>query len=182
MIEKTLLDEVYSMVAQGNLKVYRIWIANIVFSWRWWLSVALSIIPWVIWVKLRSRSNTPRILFVGLVVVIVSSVLDNIGASYNLWHYDWNVLPLIPVHFPWDLTLFPVYVMTMLQFKPKINKYFKAITFAFISSFILEPLFSWLSMYDMVQWKYWYSFIIYIPLYLFYDYVYNSKMLKYQCD
>jgi hypothetical protein len=180
MKEKQLLDEVYSSVAQGNLKIYSIWIANIVFSWRWWLAMILSIVPWILWIKIRKRTNTARLLFVGLVVAITSNVLDTIGASYNLWHYDWKVMPFIPIYFPWDFTLFPIFVMILLQFKPKINKYIKSIVFSFMCSFVFEPFFSWISMYHKVHWKYWYSFIIYIPLYLFYDYLYKSKMWQYQ--
>jgi hypothetical protein len=45
MTKNNLLDEVYRLAAQGNLKVYYIWIANIVFTWRWWLAIALSIFP-----------------------------------------------------------------------------------------------------------------------------------------
>ena len=175
-MQNKLLDEVYDKVAQGNLKAYDIWIADIVFSWRWWLAVALSIVPWIFWIKIRNTHNTARLLFVGLVVAMVSNVLDVIGATYNIWHYDWNVMPLVPVYFPWDFTLFPVSVMTLLQFKPTINKYIKAVVFSFLCAFVFEPLFSWINMYHKIAWEYCYSFIIYIPLYLFYDYLYNSKM------
>ena len=180
MKEKQLLDEIYNLVAQGNLKVYSIWITNIVFSWRWWLSVALSIVPWILWIKIKDNCDTPRLLFVGLVVAIISNVLDNIGSFYNLWHYDWNVMPFLPVFFPWDFTLFPVLVMTLLQFKPKMNKYIKASAFSFTCSFIFEPFFSWISMYHIVRWEYWYSFIIYIPLYMFFDYLHKCKLWQYK--
>jgi hypothetical protein len=57
---------------------------------------------------------------------------------------------------PWDFTLFPISVMILLQFKPKINAYIKAIVFAFLSAFVFEPLFSSIGMYHMTHWKYWY--------------------------
>ena len=182
MIKIQLLDEIYKIVAQNNLEVYDIWINKVVFTWRWWLGVALSIVPWIFWIKVRDKNNTARLLFVGLVTAIISNTLDTIGSSYNLWHYDWKVLPFIPIYFPWNFTLFPVSVMLLLQFTPNFNKYFKAVAFSFMCSFVFEPFFSWISLYDAVNWEYWYSFIIYIPIYLYYEYLYKSKMWKYQSD
>lgn len=180
MKQNKLLDEVYNILKQDNIKLTDIWLTQIVFSWRWCIEVALAIIPWLVWIKIRKKKDTARLLFVGLVASILSNFLDIIGASYNFWHYDWKDFPFIPIYMPWDFTLFPVSVMIMLQFKPKINKYIKTVFFSFLCSFIFEPLFSWLSMYHMVNWKYWYSFIIYIPIYLFYDYIYNSKLWEFQ--
>jgi hypothetical protein len=64
-MKNNLLDEIYRDLAQDNLKVYYIWLTNIVFSWRWWLAVALSIVPWILWIKIKSKNNTGRLLFVG---------------------------------------------------------------------------------------------------------------------
>jgi hypothetical protein len=179
-MKNNLLDEIYRDLAQDNLKVYYIWLTNIVFSWRWWLAVALSIVPWILWIKIKSKNNTGRLLFVGLIAALTSNVLDAIGASYNLWHYDWKVIPFTPIYFPWDFTLFPVSIMLLLQFKPDMNKYIKTVVFSFMCSFVFEPFFSWIRMYHMINWEYWYSFIIYTPLYLFYDYLYKCKLWKHQ--
>lgn len=177
-----ILDEVYRISAENSAKLTDIWLTHIVFSWRWWFEVALAIIPWIVWIKIRDKNNTARLLFVGMVVALISNVLDIIGGSYNLWHYDWKDFPFIPIYLPWDFTLFPVSVMIMLQFKPKINAFFKAIIFSFLCAFVFEPLFSYLSMYHKISWKYWYSFVIYIPLYLFYNYIYKSKLWKHEID
>lgn len=181
-MEKQLLDKIYNKVLQVNLEVYNIWITNIVFTWRWWLGVALSIFPWIIWIKIRNKNDPARLFFVGLLAAMVANTLDTIGVSYNLWHYDWKVIPYITVYFPWDFTLFPVSIMLLMQFKPKINKYIKAVAFSFMCSFVFEPFFSWISLYHMIHWEYWYSFIIHIPIYLFYDYLYKSKMLQHQSN
>jgi hypothetical protein len=171
-----LLDEVYEMVAEANGKLIDIWFKEIVFSWRWWFEMALAIIPWIVWVKIRDKKNTARLLFVGLVVIIVTNLLDIIGASFNLWHYDYKDFPFVPIYLPWDLTLFPVSVMIMLQFKPNIKVFIKAIVFSFLCSFVFEPLFYLIDMYHPVHWKYWYSLIIYVPLYYFFNYIYNCKI------
>lgn len=166
------------MIADANHKMYDLWTADIVFSWRWWLNVALTIFPWVIWIKVRNKKRTPQLLFVGLVVIIITNCLNNIGLVFHFWHYDWKVTPLAIIFIPWDYSLFPVIIMLLLQTKPKINAYIKAISFAFCTAFILEPFYSWIGLYQPITWKYWYSFIIYIPLYLLWDKIYSSKLLN----
>ena len=99
-----ILDEVYIVVKQDNSRLTDIWFTQILFSWRWWLLLGLSIIPWIIWIKIRNKNNTARLLFVALVAAIISNALDTIGITYDLWHYDWKVLPIIPLYVPWDYT------------------------------------------------------------------------------
>lgn len=175
-----ILGEVYKEVAKNNGRLQVLWLSHIIFTWRWWLGVALSIIPWIIWIRVRNRKQTIRLLFTGLVVAITTNVLDLIGVCYGLWYYDYKVTPMIVIYIPWDFALFPVSIMLLLQLKPEVNVFIKAIGFAMICSFVFEPLFTWLGIYVYVNWKQWYSFIIYIPLYLIFNKIYNSKLLK-QC-
>ncbi|WP_261852108.1 CBO0543 family protein [Clostridium folliculivorans] len=178
MGKEHILGEVYKVVADNNRHLQQLWIGHIIFTWRWWLGVALTIIPWIIWIKARNKKETIRLLFTGLVVAIVTNVLDLIGICYGLWYYDYKVTPMTVIYVPWDFALFPVAIMLLLQLKPKVNVFIKAIGFAMICAFVFEPLFAWLDIYVYVKWKHWYSFIIYIPLYLIFNKIYNSKLLK----
>lgn len=56
MKENNLLNEVYKTLALDNAKLTDIWFTHIVFSWRWWLLVGLSIVPWIIWIKFKIRT------------------------------------------------------------------------------------------------------------------------------
>lgn len=178
MGDNGLLNDVYTRVSQENLRLVHIWVDNIVFSWRWWVSVLLAIIPWILWIKFRDKRDTARLLFAGMIAAVISHILDVVGLCFGLWHYDWKIFPCLPMYFPWDFTLFPIGVMVLLQFKRHINAWVKAVVFAFASAFIFEPIFSLLGMYHNIHWEYWYSFIIYVPLYLFYHYIYVSRMWK----
>jgi len=182
MKSNNLLDEVYKILALDNSKLTDIWLTHIVFSWRWWLLVGLSIIPWIIWFKIRNKNDTVRLLFVALVIGMVSNELDSTGIALNLWHYDWKIFPTMPMYLPWDLTLLPVSIMLLLQFKPKISKYIKAITYSFICAFIFEPLAESIGLYHIINWHYWYSFIIYIVLYLCFNHLYESKLFRRQSN
>ena len=176
MNDNKMLDEVYNMITIANYKLLHIWVTQIVFSWRWWFKLVFTVLPWIVWVKIRDKKDTVRLLFIGILVALVTCFLDNIGIDYGLWHYDWKLLPLAASYFPWDFSLFPVMVMLILQFKPKVNSIFKAVGFAFLCAFVYEPIFNWLGMYDLKHWKFWYSFIIYLPLYLIFNYIYKSRL------
>jgi hypothetical protein len=108
--------------------------------------------------------------------MLIAVTLDNIGIDLGFWHYDWKLSPFLNVFLPFDYSLFPVGIMLILQFKPKINEFIKAIALALFSAFIFEPFFVWIKMYDLTNWEYWYSFFLYIPLYLFFNYIYKSKL------
>ncbi|WP_346426583.1 CBO0543 family protein [Bacillus sp. Y1] len=75
--------------------------------------------------------------------MIVSLCLDVVGDQFGFWHYRFNVMPVLPTYFPWDVTLMPVSVMFILQIKPNLNPVIKAILFAIFSACIAEPFFHW---------------------------------------
>lgn len=172
------LDEVYELIKNANILLTKVWSSQIVFSWRWWLQLILTIIPWIIWIKYRDKRQTVRLLFVGMIVAMTTNALDIIGGNFNLWHYDWKVFPFAPMYIPWDFTLFPIIVMVFLQIKPDVKPIYKSLIFAIYSSFLSEPLFQWMGLYHPIKWKHWYSFFIYILLYLFYNYIYNSRLFQ----
>jgi len=171
-----IIEEAYKMIVKGNDEIVKIWFTQDVFSWRWWFGIVLTILPWFIWVKIRDKKDTVRLLFVGLIVMLITVTMDNIGVTFGLWYYEWKVLPISNTFFPWNYTLLPISIMLILQYNPNINAYMKAVAFSFFSAFIVEPFFVWIKMYHTLSWKHWYSFIIYIPLYLFFNYIYKSKL------
>ena len=177
MDSNKIIEEAYKLISKGNNEIVKVWFTQVIFSWRWWISIILSILPWIIWVKVRDKKDTVSLLFVGLIVMIITGIMDNVGINYGLWYYKWKPLPGSISVFPWNCTLFPVGILLILQFKPQVNAYIKAVSFSFVCSFIGEPFFVWLNMYHMTKWNYWYSFIIYIPLYLFFNYIYKKIKL-----
>lgn len=52
--------------------------------------------------------STDRILYTGFFVMVISLVLDILGDQLGFWHYRFNVIPVLPTYFPWDLTLMPL--------------------------------------------------------------------------
>jgi hypothetical protein len=166
-----LIDDNVTEIEKLVQQCIEIWINNIVFSGLWWMGVALTIIPWIIWLLFRERDSSDRILYAGFFVMVISVCLDAIGDQYGLWTYRFNVIPVFPAYLPWDVTLMPVTVMFFIQIKPNVNPFIKAILFALLASYIAEPFFNWLEVYDPNHWKYTYSVPIHIFIYLIAHYL-----------
>lgn len=169
---------VYELVEQAREIKTMLWLDHVVFTWRWWIGVGLAIIPWIIWIVLRKRESTNRLLFVGLFVILISSYLDFLGIQLGLWRYKFEDLPTIPSYIPWDVSVLPVTVMLFIQYKPRLSPVFKALVFAALASFIGEPLIVWLEIYEPVRWSSLYSFPIYTVIYLISHYLSKRENFK----
>jgi len=161
-----LIDQNYNQIHKLIQEKQGIWLHHVVFSGFWWLGVGLSIIPWIIWFGLRKKDSTDRILYAGFFVMGISLALDVFGDQFSLWHYRFNVIPIVPTYFPWDITLMPVSIMLLLQLKPNANPLIKAIFFGIFSGYIAEPIFHWLEIYQPENWRYSYSVPIQVIIYL----------------
>jgi hypothetical protein len=161
------LNNIFDIVTQQNAKMHPIWFKHIFLSWRWWISISLLVAPWLIWIKIRNRNSTDRLLVAGLVTYLIASVLNSIGLAHGVWVYPVTPFPYLHTYFgPWDITLFPVTIMIFLQYKPTISPYIKALLFAILTAFIGEPFFVYINLYISYTWEHIYSFPFYILIYL----------------
>jgi len=160
------LEESYNLISKANVEMIDNWLKYTFLTWQWWLGLSLAIMPWVVWLIFRKKESTDRLLFAGLFVVIISSWFDIVGILFGLWSYHYNVLPFSPSFAPWDFTLLPVAIMFALQIKPKINPFIKGIVFAAFSSFVIEPFFVWIGLYNPKHWEHIYSFPVILIIFL----------------
>jgi hypothetical protein len=154
---------------------FNYWLNNVLLTWRWWLVVILTIVPWILWVMFRNKDSTYRLLLAGLAVALITSYLDKFGYWLSLWSYPIMPIPIMPPHFPWNLTLAPVSIMATIQFKPNINPYLKSVVYSLFNSFIIQPLSVLLGLYDQKLWKHYYSVPFFIIIYLIAHYLATRK-------
>lgn len=169
------MNQVYNAIHEVNRAMFRIWKEDSLFTWEWWLGVGLVIIPWVVWVILRKKDSTDRLLHAGFFVIIISAWLDFFGVSLGLWVYKYSIIPSIPTYIPWDFCLIPVTMLLLLQYKPNLNPLIKAIFIAGMTAFVGEPIFKWIGLYDPRGWKYIYSALVYGGIYLAAHYISRRK-------
>ncbi|TRZ40698.1 hypothetical protein CEQ21_03095 [Niallia circulans] len=135
----------------------------------------MIIIPWFVWFFIRDKNSSGRLFAGGLLVMVMSEILDTVGVMFGSWSYPIKVLPVATINFSFRLSVLPVIVKLLLQYKPKINPFIKAIGFGAFGSFIGLPLLSMIDLYKKLQWEYTYSFIIMTVFYLV------SHLFVYKC-
>jgi len=172
------MEDAYSLITQANNNMITLWLKYTFLTWQWWFGLFLSIAPWITWIFLRKKESTNRLLFAGLLAILISSWFDILGIIFGLWSYYYSVVPFSPAFIPWDFTLLPVTIMLSLQYKFNMGPIKRAIAFSILSSFIIEPFFVWIGFYNPKHWEYIYSFPIIIVIYLLCDWSKKSRFDK----
>lgn len=141
------------------------WKHEVLFTWQWWLGIALTITAWILWLIFRNRDSTDRLLYSGIFVGLVSVTLDSIGVQLSAWNYLKPVVPLIPAYIPFDFALMPVSVMFLIQLFHNRNPWIVGLIFGIVTAFVGEPVFKWLNIYNPISWKFFYSIPFYTLIY-----------------
>ncbi|AOY77920.1 CBO0543 family protein [Clostridium formicaceticum] len=132
-----------------------------------WISVIFLVLPWMIWLILRKKESTGRLLLAGFFTASIKIFFDSMGVLFGLWHY--NLPPSHHYHtfyIPWGFSIIPVTTMLLIQFKPKGSPYLKAILFSLFTVFVVEPLFHWLDIFEPVRWEYYFGLPFFFIYYL----------------
>ena len=167
--------KVFSNYHDANKILINTWQDIIFLTPRWWVGVTLGLLPWILWVKFHNKKYTGDLIRAGLFMTVMSLILDSLGVQLGLWLYPYDVLPFIPGYFPWDLTLLPISVMFLIEIKPKYSPLIKAVIFAALSAFIGETLATISNIYEPIHWNPFFSFPIYIVLFLLSNMIAKSK-------
>ena len=139
------------------------WTSHTVFTWQWWLLIALSLLPWFIWWKFVDKKRVIELSLYGAMIAMISVLLDTIGTNAMFWGYPRQPLWFIYFLWPADFSILPVGHMLVYQYFSKWKTFILAeIAFAVVASFLIEPLFSWSGMYILYSWKYIYSTPLYV--------------------
>ncbi|OIJ22432.1 hypothetical protein BKP45_07300 [Anaerobacillus alkalidiazotrophicus] len=144
------------------------WLNENLFTFPWWFLLITMILFWVIWWIIVDKSKLMEILLYGIMATVIVILLDVIGVSLMLWGYPNMLTPLIPPIFAIDVGHLPVLYMALYQYFPSWKSFLAAmIIAAFVFAFIFEPFTVWLGIYELNNWKYIYSFPIYILIGVF---------------
>jgi hypothetical protein len=154
------------LIKDGNHLVIDATLNAFLFTWQWWIAVAMLVVPWVLWGIFRKKENSARLLFAAFVVMGISTTVDAIGVEHGKWAYPVKAIPIPTISYSFRYSLIPVCTMFLLQYKPNVNPFIKAIFFAAFSAYIGMPLMALVDMYKKIDWAYTYSFFIILLLYL----------------
>ena len=161
----------YDKLYNSHVEYYNFWKNNIVFTWRWWITLLLILTPWIIWLLIKKKESTDRLLYAGFFVMVSSSIMDMTGVAMGLWRYPITVFPFMSQHIAFDIFALPGVTMLLIQWFRSISPYIKAVIYSLSSSFIFDPFIEWLGLYKQLHWKYYYSVPIMFFLYLLANYI-----------
>jgi hypothetical protein len=160
------VDKATKMINEANELIVETVMNAFLFTWQWWVSLAMIVAPWIIWGIFRNRENTARLFSAGLLVMVLSEILDTLGVSFGKWAYPVKVVPVATLNFSFRLSVLPVFVMLLLQYKPNFNPYLKAVFFGALSAYIGIPVLAKFDLYKKIDWSFTYSFLILTSFYL----------------
>jgi hypothetical protein len=137
--------EANNMITEATMDAF-------LFTWKWWIALAMLIIPWVVWAIFRKKESSARLMFAAFFVMIFSSTLDSIGVDNGNWYYPLKVIPLPTISYSYRYSLLPVIIMFLIQIKPNFNPFIKAVLFGAVSAFVGMPILTALDMYRKIDW------------------------------
>lgn len=144
------------------------WLNYDLFTWEWWLLVAVFILPWILFIKLVKKKYLPQTILYGTFIVIISESFDHIGYELGLWTYTVEILPLFPRFEEVNFSVLPVTYMLLYQYFPDWKPFTISLVIAAAAfTFIAEPALMSLGLYEVLNWKPAYGFPIYVSIGLF---------------
>lgn len=139
------------------------WLADSLWSWQWWLLVALLVLPWIVWWRLVDRKRLSEICLFGMFVLATASWMDEIGTDLILWYYPYKIIPWYPQLVPINYSVLPIVYMLIYQYAPKWSSYILAmVVMSALFSWGAEPMLAFMGIYQVVKWKFSYSFPVYL--------------------
>lgn len=102
-IEKVRLleDKLFAMDAMG-------WLEYEFLTWEWWLLLSFFISPWILWIIIKKRKWLVESILFGVIVLVITILLDTVGLQFSFWEYPIEFLPVITRAFPFDVSMVPV--------------------------------------------------------------------------
>lgn len=140
------------------------WEHHEILTAQWYLALAMITVPWVVWWFASDKDRLCELFGFAMTVSYVVTVLDGTGVDLGLWSYPIRLTPYNRL-FCVDTSVLPVIYSLLYMYFPRWRSYLIAnVLFAAFASFLAEPFYVWIDMYQLIHWRYVYSFPIYIVI------------------
>ncbi|GGM39566.1 hypothetical protein GCM10011351_27170 [Paraliobacillus quinghaiensis] len=159
----TTFNDIQNVHTQLSDMRLEYWLSDNLFTFQWWLLLFTLFLPWFVWWKFVDKKRCTHILLYGTLLMILVSILDDMGVEAHLWSYPYQLANIMPRLIPIDLGIIVVAHMFLYQYFTKWKTFILAnLIMAIIFTFIFEPITVWLGIYKLENWRYIYSLPIYI--------------------
>ncbi len=138
------------------------WLHEDAFRLRWWLLLAMFTFSVIVWLRTVDKSRLREIVIYVSLIILLTLVLDELGEELTLWDYPYDLIPLFPPLSAVDIACLPmIYSVIYQRFRTWKSFIIASVIMAGLFCFILEPLFQFIGIYQMLTWKSYYGFPIY---------------------
>lgn len=156
------------------------WFNYEVFTWQWWGKFVYLIIPIILLYKLLDRKRIFELASYGLMISLISNVLDVIGVNFVLWTYPIRFLPtgFFAIH---DLVVITITSMLVYQYCFSWKSFIVAnIILSAMGAYIKDPLLTLINVYKQINWNHTYSFVLFLIMSIICKYIINILKNSYQ--
>jgi hypothetical protein len=144
------------------------WLQEDVFHFRWFFLIGVFTFSLFTWCKLVDKSRLPEIILHAGLTIIITLVLDEMGEELTLWDYPADIIAIFPPLSAVDLASLPMIYSLIYQYCKTWKSFLWAtLVMSAVFCFVFEPLLAWSNFYDLLNWKYYYGFPIYIIMAVF---------------
>jgi hypothetical protein len=144
------------------------WLQGDVFHLRWWLLICMVLLFLLVWWIMLDKSRLLEICLYAALAAIIVLGINEYGEELTLWDYPTDIIAIFPPLSSINLISLPfIYSLIYQHFKTRKSFIWATIIGSAVICFILEPLLSWGGFYQLIHWKYYYSFPIYISFSIF---------------
>lgn len=141
------------------------WLHNNLFSWQWYVLLAMLVIPYIVWWLLVDKKRLLPIVTMGLMVTTTANWMDQVGSELGWWSYAYKTIPIFPQMIPVNYAMLPVGYMLLYQWFVPWRRYLIAATvMCAVMTWISEPVVVWMGIYQLNTWHYSFSFPIYMVI------------------
>lgn len=156
-------------IEELNIKESRMeldyWLQHDVFSLKWWIIVIVNVLFVALLLINLDRKRTLSTMLAFLTGFIIVGVVDQVGKFFDLWRYPHQLMPFTENLNAVDFFVVPSIFAYMYQKFSAWKSFLIAdLVASLVVSYVGEPIFVSLGMYDLVKWSYWESFIVLFPI------------------
>ena len=153
---------IYEMLRElSGLSMQR-WLTEEVFSFGWFLMVAILIIVYIVWLRLLDKKRATALLLIGSLAAVAYSLNSLVlGGVFGLADYLVRILPFYSNVFVSSITLVPIAIMLAEQYASSWKGYMlrTAIGLA-VLCFAVFPLYILVGILEFHNWNVFFHFIV----------------------
>ncbi|NPV91298.1 MAG: hypothetical protein HPY50_11070 [Firmicutes bacterium] len=162
MYQQLAYNPINDLNVQASLARIMFWRENTLFTWQWWLLLAVVAVSALIWWRLVDRSRLLEIVCYGILGAVPAMVFDITGTMLGWYAYPILLQPYYPGTIFGIIT--PAIIgMLIYQYFPSWRGFLITVTLASaVLSFTGQPLLAYIGVYKIYNFSYLYSFLIFI--------------------